>query len=756
MKKLFTTGLSLLFVLFLSNQLTSQTWGDLDSRLVPLSKNLENGLISNYPATTTVVEGNLLYYTDYYGLNIYDVSNPSTPIKVSSLPLPGEAAHFVIAGNYAYICNEMGVEFVNISNPAQPVLEMIRFLDYRPLRIIVEQEKVYIASVDGVYAYTHDESHSLTFLGSIEIPPSTTLMGGFTKKDNYIYYVNSQNLYVVDATNPLMMYSVFNTELGGGGTSWGNLVVQDNYLYIATTLKLFIFNIVNPTNPTLVYFGLPSTHTIYEVLVEGNRMVVNHVNNKYFTIVDISDPANPVALYRHDGSWYHSLSKLGTLKNNILYAMDAGQEGYSGYTIHLIDITNSIDPTYKGSLQSLPGYTRSVSLFKKNNQAYALVGQDNGTPNAPSGILRILNVTHPDEPYQEGMLEIGSDIVSVAALSDNWAALISGTYVLPYYSLQLSLVNIENPAAPYISDNFAFGHHLGIWNNSSITTYNGTGFILSKGEMFIFKVSQGGISIIGNADVYGQHAMGVFTNNPNYVYIAGGNAGFQLYNVSNPSNAYMINYHQASGTCMDAYVENGVACVAAYEGGLAIYDVSQNLIVPLTQVTTIGRAISVVMLDKTAYVGMDDGRIQMFDIDNPAQPVSKGWYLTDGTRVNDMIIDLDPGKSHLYVANELSMPVYQLPYYVGSSEIYLSTAEATIYPNPAKDKVIIEINLPIQNKVEVKLYNHNGQWVSSGSKGVMPAGLSQIEQDVSNLPQGIYMVELIAGDIRITKKLIVN
>ncbi|MBW7846573.1 MAG: T9SS type A sorting domain-containing protein [Bacteroidales bacterium] len=756
MKKFFTIGLSLILLLSLTSHLSAQTWGNNDSRLVPVSQNISNGMVSSFPPTTTIVVDNYLYFTDFFGFQVYNVSNPATPLKIATLPIPGRAMHFTIQGDYAYVCNESGVAFVNISNPAQPTLEMVRFLDYVPCRIIVEQDRLYLASVEAVYAYTLGASHSLTFAGSIEIPPATVTFAGFIKKDNYIYYVNQRYLYVIDVSNPQMMVSVYSTEFGGSGSCWGNLQIQGDYLYVATTLALQVYNISNPTNPTIVYSGLPTTHTIYEVLVEGDRMVLNHSTNAYFTILDISNPANPVALFKHDGSWYFGSSKLGFLKNNILYGMDTGQEGYRGYTLHLIDISNPLDPIHKGSLKSFPGYTRSVALMKKNNQSYALVGQSNGNPQVGSGLLRILNVTHPDDPYQESVLEMGSDIVSVTALNQNYAAVVSGTYVLPVYHLQLSLINIEDPSTPYITDNSAIGQHMGLFNNSSITSTNGIGFALSQYNLFIFKETQGGLTTLSSPAVYGGHAMGIFTNNPNYVYIAGGNFGVQLYNVSNPENPFMINYHQTVGTCWDVYVDNGVACVAAYNGGLAVYDVSQNMIIPLTQVNTVGKALSVVMLNHTAYVGMEDGRIQVFDLTNPAQPVSKGWYLTDGTTVNDMVIDLDPGKSLLYVANELTMPIYQMDYFVGNTELNATSAEARIYPNPAKDKAFIQINLPGQSQVELRLYNLSGQCVGALNAGMMPAGRSQIEYELTGLPQGIYMVELIAGNIRMTEKMMVN
>lgn len=79
------------------------------------------------------------------------------------------------------------------------------------------------------------------------------------------------------------------------------------------------------------------------------------------------------------------------------------------------------------------------------------------------------------------------------------------------------------------------------------------------------------------------------------------------------------------------------------------------------------------------------------------------------------------------------------------------TAGLSVYPNPAVNN---EINIYSETELDqIQLINVNGQMVQYIQK--------QVATDVStykinNLPQGFYMLKLIAGDKAITRKIIVN
>ena len=56
-------------------------------------------------------------------LQVYDVSDPAAPRKLSSFETPGRASRVSLDGDYAYIADtEAGVQVVDLSDPANPTL----------------------------------------------------------------------------------------------------------------------------------------------------------------------------------------------------------------------------------------------------------------------------------------------------------------------------------------------------------------------------------------------------------------------------------------------------------------------------------------------------------------------------------------------------------------------------------------------------------------------------------------------------------
>lgn len=72
----------------------------------------------------------------------------------------------------------------------------------------------------------------------------------------------------------------------------------------------------------------------------------------------------------------------------------------------------------------------------------------------------------------------------------------------------------------------------------------------------------------------------------------------------------------------------------------------------------------------------------------------------------------------------------------------------TLYPNPAVDNVTISADSPITS---VELFTLNG---SQAMNQAVHGSSTSIDLNVSSLPQGIYIVRIVAGNKTITKRLI--
>ncbi len=749
-----TKSLMFAFIITLmtAGTVSAQSWGTNDDHLTPLSHNLVNGMFVTGPFSHAVSDSNLLYYTDYYGFYIYDVTIPASPVKTGECPVPGNATHFFISGHYAYVCNGFGIAIIDISNPVSPDVVNVEFLGFKPYQVIIDGNHAYVAEANGVRFYTLPDPEHLNALTNISITPGNILFAGIALYNQTLFYVNQSTLSVINISMPSVPVLAQSIPLSSGGACWGNMLVHGQYLYVVSTLKLNIYDIFNPLSPIQVYTALPTSHTIYDIVIENNKMVLNH-NSGTWSILDISSPANPVVLYANTTAFTNNLYSLGCLKNDILYILDNGQPGYDGTTLHITDLSNVTAPSVIGDIESLPGKSKSVALMTKGEFNYALVIQDNNwdTESATS-ILRVLNVNDPANPVLVSTLELPQGGVSITADNQDQAMVGLAQYSFPYYGHSVALVNLDDPASPFIMQITSTGSSVSKLIHSNVCYFNGKLYTISGSGLKVFDVGTGSLTQLGSVQL--QVGFAVTTDNPSYIYTAEGADGFRMYSVTNPSMPYMTGFFNTPGTSFDVFVDNGTAYVADYDGGLAVFDVSMNNIVPLGQVNTVGRAISVSVYNQTAYVGLDDGRIEKFDVSNPAVPVSLGWYLTNGSRVNDLT--LDAGNARLFVGNELEMMILQMDEAVVIEEDEPVSSACVVYPNPAGDQVFIRVFLNKAEQVSISLVDASGRLLAKPAVKGLTAGRQIITIDTKNLQAGLYFAEIKTGQTLTREKIIIR
>ncbi|MBN2602154.1 MAG: T9SS type A sorting domain-containing protein, partial [Candidatus Marinimicrobia bacterium] len=75
-----------------------------------------------------------------------------------------------------------------------------------------------------------------------------------------------------------------------------------------------------------------------------------------------------------------------------------------------------------------------------------------------------------------------------------------------------------------------------------------------------------------------------------------------------------------------------------------------------------------------------------------------------------------------------------------------------IFPNPTNSQVRLSIDVPLEEKITVKIYSVQGRLVESFFTTVQPGHKNQITFSVARLPAGIYLAQLASGDQVITRK----
>lgn len=82
--------------------------------------------------------------------------------------------------------------------------------------------------------------------------------------------------------------------------------------------------------------------------------------------------------------------------------------------------------------------------------------------------------------------------------------------------------------------------------------------------------------------------------------------------------------------------------------------------------------------------------------------------------------------------------------------------EVSVYPNPASDVLNIEYTLVKESAVNVRIYDLTGKVVKVMNLGTEASGRTVSTIDVGDLPEGIYLCEVNAGDSIIQKKVIIT
>ena len=89
--------------------------------------------------------------------------------------------------------------------------------------------------------------------------------------------------------------------------------------------------------------------------------------------------------------------------------------------------------------------------------------------------------------------------------------------------------------------------------------------------------------------------------------------------------------------------------------------------------------------------------------------------------------------------------------------IATSQSGVELFPNPAKaGRVMVQYSLPRTEPVRVTLLDISGRVVRSSAFGVRSSGEGSFSIDVSGLNAGVYVARLVAGDLSVSKSLVVE
>ena len=164
------------------------------------------------------------------------------------------------------------------------------------------------------------------------------------------------------------------------------------------------------------------------------------------------------------------------------------------------------------------------------------------------------------------------------------------------------------------------------------------------------------------------------------------------------------------------------------------------------------------------HASMDVAVIGNFDVvagnNNPNFSRTGWWYeyfSGDSTYISDISVAndvyLEAGEYHLYSSTKIVKPEIEVP--IGINPVN-ATNEVLVYPNPSENEFNIEFMLNGGENVTIRIYDTFGRIMENIEQKNLPAGSHHIVWNAEQFTTGIYFCEVVIGNKKVVKKLILK
>jgi hypothetical protein len=257
---------------------------------------------TNSLASSVTIYGGRAYVTDAQqniGLQIFDLSNPFSPVLLSTTSVSGYAEKVLVkassTGVFACLTTPSYLQIIDVSNPQSPALRGGVSIGGSTFSLAM--------SGNYIYAATHNINSDLKIIDISNTNAPAIVATAPTILDSVAVTVANGYVYAISDIDGYGFYSF--TASGSSLTVAGNLphvvadpygskiVVSGSYAYIASGhAGLQVVSISSLYNPSLVttFTDSGAVTTPFYVAVMGNTLCCG---NASFKVFDISQPASP-------------------------------------------------------------------------------------------------------------------------------------------------------------------------------------------------------------------------------------------------------------------------------------------------------------------------------------------------------------------------------------------------------------------------------------------------------------------------------
>ncbi len=579
----------------------------------------EPEFVGSYPSTDLVsvsVSGDLLVGANETGeLDILDITDPASPVLLSSNSFSSEIHDVMMVGDLAYVAADSGgLRIVDLSDPAAPSLVASLLTPGIARGLDVSGNLLLMADGDsGVHLIDVSDSAAPALLGSYD----TAGYAYAAKLSGDLAFVadGTAGLVILDVSSPASpaLLATYDTP----GTAL-NLDFYGNQVFLADFFNgMQVISVREPTAPIPVSnFATPAAAR--GVTVNGDLAFLS-VSEAGLFIVDYTTLETPQLLFQYDSP------------GNVF---DADIEGEYAYLaddhggLHVAKVREGVGVQEVGS--AIPG-ERCQAIAIAGNTAYT---------SSNEGDLLYADISDPGNPAFVGQLVTpgpgyASDLVVYGDL-----------LFMVLYDFGLVIVDITEPRNPAILSQLT-----GVGGPAYITVAGDLAYLTDydNGNLHIIDVSDPALPSIVSTTFVALDLTAVELRWP-HAYLAGSASGLLVLDVSDPSSPALLDNLVLEYGITDFDLAGDFAyCIGgAFSISLYVIDVSDpaNLMLH-SETSAYWFEYEIHVMGDLAFVANSLNAISIYDISDPSQP----------TRMSEHLLGLDVNGGPLaFFGNYLASP----------------------------------------------------------------------------------------------------
>jgi len=540
---------------------------------------------------TSINSTNYLVAVGGEKLWLINVQNPTLPSLASSTSLEGGFGEGVgTSGYYAYVAaGGKGLQVYDISAPATPSkISEIDSLEWSE-GLSVVSPYVYVASGGRTHIIDINNPAALVYKGQIQ---ATGWHQNVGVRSGYAYVCDWDNsLQVFNVTDPANPSFVTSLDVGRGSNK---IIFDGNYGYLSVAdTGLAIINVTNLSSPTLEYIlntpGTPRSVSFGAITIggqpKGHIYVADHDGG--LRVVNVSTPSAPVE---------SGAVEIQSAASGDAYAcfVESGRlyVAYGSAGVRVLDLSSLSAPALIGEFDT-DGDARGIVVI--NGIAY-VADRDNGVvvidftnPASPNLIrtfktararyislsgnhvyvaadvaMVVIDATNPADP---------DSVMSENSIGGESVGSGSGIVAVSNWS-QVGLYDASNPAGPVLTSNLNDFINTNDWHGvgaGAIAIEANHAFIVNADTLRIFDLSNLGVPVAKGKIGISEEWDGAVSVSDNFAYVADGSGGLRIMDVEDIMTPQEVGYYDGPSTARGVYSAEGYAYVAEMDGGVTIY-----------------------------------------------------------------------------------------------------------------------------------------------------------------------------------------